>query len=234
MKESKEQQTRRWQRPREKAAAVRAREERARIQEGAVLSSFATNEQKKVRIVVPLEIPHDTGICVEDLVDMEIDQLKENERKTAREWDPRTQEENTCESDARLDKNHEHSSGMQESIEAEALLSPIFLLPHSFLFSILFFLLFFFLPNFFSFSFFSFFFSFSLCFLLFSFFDILPFPTFFCFFCFSSFPSFLLFFLLFLCFPCFPRFSCFFLFVPYFLFSFFYFVFLFVFSSLLF
>ena len=52
---------------------------------------------------------------------------------TARGWDPRTLEEKehtqpqgdkeleqvTCESDAKLDKNHEQSSGMQESIEAE-------------------------------------------------------------------------------------------------------------------
>ena len=54
-------------------------------------------------------------------------------KKTAREWDPRTLEEKeptqpqgdkeleqvTCESDAKLDKNHEQPSGMQESIEAE-------------------------------------------------------------------------------------------------------------------
>ena len=55
------------------------REEGARVQGGAVLSSFATtetNEQMKVGIVVPPEVPHDTRICIEDLVDMEIDQLK--------------------------------------------------------------------------------------------------------------------------------------------------------------
>ena len=53
--------------------------------------------------------------------------------QTDRRWDPRTfeakehtqpqgdedLEQVTCESDAKLDKNHEHSSGMQESIEAE-------------------------------------------------------------------------------------------------------------------
>ena len=61
-----------------------------------MLSSFAstaeTNEQTKVRIVVPPEVPHDTRICIEDLVAMEIDQSKDNEkeRKTARG----TQEEN--------------------------------------------------------------------------------------------------------------------------------------------
>ena len=49
-----------------------------------MLSSIATtetNEQKEVRIVVPPEEPHDTRICIEDLVDMEIDQLKDDEKK---------------------------------------------------------------------------------------------------------------------------------------------------------
>ena len=74
---AKEQRTRRWQRPREKTAAVKTREEGARIQEGALLSSFATaetNEQTEVRIVEPLEAPHDTRICIEDLVDTDIDE----------------------------------------------------------------------------------------------------------------------------------------------------------------
>ena len=83
-KGAKDQKTRRWQKPREKTAAVRAREEEARIQEGAVLSSFATievNQQMKVRLVVPPEVPHDTRICIEDLVDMEIDQSKDDEKR---------------------------------------------------------------------------------------------------------------------------------------------------------
>ena len=84
VKEAEEQRVRRLQRPREKSAAVRAREEGARVQ-GAVLSSFAlmaeTNEQTKVGIVVPREVPHDTRICIEDLVDMEIDRLKDYEEK---------------------------------------------------------------------------------------------------------------------------------------------------------
>ena len=77
VKEAKEEKTRRWQRPRGKTVSVKAREEGARVQ---VLSSFAkpgkTNEQTKVRIVVPLEVPHDTRICIEDLVDMKTDQSK--------------------------------------------------------------------------------------------------------------------------------------------------------------
>ena len=83
MNEAKEQRTRRWQRPREKTVSVRAREEGGRVQ-GAVLRSFAstkTNEQMKVRIVVPPEVPHDTRIRIEDLVHMEIDQLKDDEQK---------------------------------------------------------------------------------------------------------------------------------------------------------
>ena len=71
-KEAKEQRG-----PREETVLVRAREEGARVQGGAVLSSFAmveTHEQTEVRIVLPPEVPHDTRICVEDLVDMEIDQ----------------------------------------------------------------------------------------------------------------------------------------------------------------
>ena len=62
---------------------LRAREEGARVQ-GAVLSAFATtetNEQMKVRMVVPPEVPHDRRICMEDLVDMEIDQLRDDEKK---------------------------------------------------------------------------------------------------------------------------------------------------------
>ena len=72
-----------------------------------MLSSSATaetNEQTKERTVVPLEVPHDTRICIEDLVDMEIDQLRDDEKKgkqpgdgtqepqkkTAMDRDPRT------------------------------------------------------------------------------------------------------------------------------------------------
>ena len=56
-----------------------------------MLSSFATaetNEQTKVKIRVPAEVPRDTGISIEDLVytdvdesDVEIHQSKENEKK---------------------------------------------------------------------------------------------------------------------------------------------------------
>ena len=38
-------------------------------------------EQTEVRIVVPPEVPHDMRICIEDLVDTEIDQLKDDEKK---------------------------------------------------------------------------------------------------------------------------------------------------------
>ena len=38
-------------------------------------------EQTGVRIVLPPEVPHDTRICIEELVDMEIDQLKDDEKK---------------------------------------------------------------------------------------------------------------------------------------------------------
>ena len=69
-----------------------------------MLSSFAsteTNEQTEVRIVVPPEVPHDTRICIEDLVDMEIDQLIDDDEKkgkqpgngTSRDRDPRTRGE---------------------------------------------------------------------------------------------------------------------------------------------
>ena len=102
-KEAKDEKVRKWQRPREKAAAVRAREEGARVQ---VLSSFAkpdkTNEQTKVRVALPPEVPHDARICIEDLLD--IDESKDNEKKgkqpgngtqepkkkTARDVNPRT------------------------------------------------------------------------------------------------------------------------------------------------
>ena len=106
MKEAKEQRTRRWQRPREETVSVRARRKGARVQGGAVLSSFATaetNEQMEEKKVT-LEVPHDTRICIEDLVDMEIDQLRDDEKKgkqpgdgtqepkkkTAMDRDPRT------------------------------------------------------------------------------------------------------------------------------------------------
>ena len=49
-----------------------------------MLSSSATaetHEQMKERTVVPLEVPHDTRICIEDLEDMEIDQLRDEEKK---------------------------------------------------------------------------------------------------------------------------------------------------------
>ena len=118
-KEAKEQRVRRWQRHRKETAPVRAREEGARVQGGAVLSSFArpdkTNERTEVRTVVPPEVPHDTRICVEDSVDMEIDQLKDDEnkgkqpgngtqepmKKTARDRDPRTREQTARDRDPR-------------------------------------------------------------------------------------------------------------------------------------
>ena len=38
-------------------------------------SSFAkSTEQTKVRVVVPPEVPHDTKICIEDLVDTNFDE----------------------------------------------------------------------------------------------------------------------------------------------------------------
>ena len=104
------ERVRRWQRPREKAVLQGTKEEGARVQE-KVLSSFAstaeTNEQKKVRIVVPPEVPHDTRNCIGDLVDTETDQLRNYEKKvkqpgagtqepvkkTARDWNPRTREQ---------------------------------------------------------------------------------------------------------------------------------------------
>ena len=65
--------------------AQRPQEEEARVQ-GAVLSSFATaetNEQTKVKIRVPAEVPRDTRICIEDVdeSDIVIDQSKEHEKK---------------------------------------------------------------------------------------------------------------------------------------------------------
>ena len=72
---------------------------------GAALSSFATvemdaqtkkrqrvisPEQTEVRIVVPPEVPHDTRICIEDFVDMDIDQLKE--KRKVREATRRTED----------------------------------------------------------------------------------------------------------------------------------------------
>ena len=77
MKGAKEQRTRRWQRPREETVSVRMREEGTRVQGeisagGAAHSSFASvesNGQMKVRTVVPPEVPHDTRICIEDLLE---------------------------------------------------------------------------------------------------------------------------------------------------------------------
>ena len=49
--------------------------------------SFATaetNEQMKVRIVVPLEVPHDTRICNEDLSDTDIDESDLDELRDER------------------------------------------------------------------------------------------------------------------------------------------------------
>ena len=98
VKEAKEQRTRRWQnKPRLRAESAWQREEGARVQGeissgGAVLSSSATvemnaqtkkrqtvisPEQTDVRIVLPPEVSHDTRICIEDLVDIEIDQMRE-------------------------------------------------------------------------------------------------------------------------------------------------------------
>ena len=95
-----------------------------------MLSSFAkpdkTNEQTKRSTVVPLEVPHDTRICIEDLVDTnfdesDVDELRDEKKakqsragtqepvkkQTARRWDPRALERKeqcqlqavTCESD---------------------------------------------------------------------------------------------------------------------------------------
>ena len=71
VKEAKEKRVRRWQRPREETVSVRTREEGARVQGGAVLSSFATTETNE--------------------------QLKDDEKKGKQPGigDPRTQEENS-------------------------------------------------------------------------------------------------------------------------------------------
>ena len=105
---------------------------------GQVMTSAPeTNEQTKLRIVVPLEVPHDTRICIEEIVD--IDELRSERKqqgmgpKNPRRKQPgvsqgplkkkehtQPQGDKERESDAKLDQNHEHSSGMQESIEAES------------------------------------------------------------------------------------------------------------------
>ena len=97
-----EQKTREWQRPRARTPAQqRTKEEGARSRR-AVLSSFAkstkTNEQKKVRVVVPAEVPHDMRKCIEDLVDTnfdesDVEELRAEKKKTARDWDPRIREQ---------------------------------------------------------------------------------------------------------------------------------------------
>ena len=93
----KEQRVRKWQRPREETESVRTREEGAQVQGeissgGVAHSSSATvemnaqtkkrqtmisPEQTEVRIVVPSEVPHDMRICIEDLVDTDIDDSRE-------------------------------------------------------------------------------------------------------------------------------------------------------------
>ena len=49
-------------------------------------SSFAkstkTNEQTKVKIRVPPEVPHDTRICIEDLVDTDVDEPDVDKQKS--------------------------------------------------------------------------------------------------------------------------------------------------------
>ena len=78
-----------------------------------MLSSFEkpdkTNEQTKVRVVVPPKVPHDTRICID------IDQSKENEKKGKqpgngtqepkkkidRDRDPRTREQTARDRDPR-------------------------------------------------------------------------------------------------------------------------------------
>ena len=49
-------------------------------------SSFAkstkTNEQTKVKIRVPPDIPHDTRICIEDLVDTDVDEPDVDKQKS--------------------------------------------------------------------------------------------------------------------------------------------------------
>ena len=106
----KEQRVRRWQRPREETTPVKTREEGARAR-GRVRGRTAIRpEETKQRIVVPPEVPHDTRICVEDLVDIDesdVDQLRVYEkivkqpgagtqepvkRETAKDRDPRTLE----------------------------------------------------------------------------------------------------------------------------------------------
>ena len=51
-----------------------------------------------MRGVVPAEVPHDTRICIEDLVDTNFDEsdvgeLRAEKKKTDREWDPRAREQ---------------------------------------------------------------------------------------------------------------------------------------------
>ena len=105
---------------------MKTREEGARIQEGALLSSFATaetNEQTEVRIVEPLEAPHDTRICIEDLVDTDIDEsdidelrdekkrkqpgngTQEQMKKTAKDRDPRTPKQKSSANSRRTNPN---------------------------------------------------------------------------------------------------------------------------------
>jgi len=80
-----EQKTREWQRPRAGTPAQQRTKEEARSRR-AVVSSFAkstkTNEQTKVRVVVPAEVPHDTRICIEDLVNTDVDESDVDEQKS--------------------------------------------------------------------------------------------------------------------------------------------------------
>ena len=53
-----------------------------------MLSSFAStemNEQTEVGIVEPPEVPHDTRICIEDLVDTDIDESDIDELRDEQE-----------------------------------------------------------------------------------------------------------------------------------------------------
>ena len=71
---------------REQVQEVLQRKKEGARNRRAVLSSFAkstkTNEQKKVRVVVPAEVPHDTRICVEDLVNTDFDESDVDEQKS--------------------------------------------------------------------------------------------------------------------------------------------------------
>ena len=129
----KEQRVRR-QRPREETTLVRTREEGARAR-GRVRGRTAIRpEQTKQRVMVPPEVPHDTRIFVEDLVDIDesdVDRLRDYEKKvkqpgagtqepvkkTARDWDPRTREQkSSANSRHEADVQREELAKLQEQM----------------------------------------------------------------------------------------------------------------------